>query len=189
MREVKVDGSIVKSSNKIKISGSKSESNRILILNAIFKNIKINNLSSSDDTKVLYNALNNLKSKINIGHAGTSMRFLTAYLSLLDGKKFILSGSERMHERPIAVLVDALNNLGFNIKFLEKKGYPPLKIYGTRNTKEVVKLNANISSQFISALALIGPSLKNGITIELDGEVSSKPVSYTHLTLPTKRIV
>ena len=119
MREVKVDGSIVKSSNKIKISGSKSESNRILILNAIFKNIKINNLSTSDDTKVLHNALNNLKSKINIGHAGTSMRFLTAYLSLIDGKKFILSGSERMHERPIAVLVDALKNLGFNIKFLE----------------------------------------------------------------------
>ena len=181
MREVKVDGSIVKSSNKIKISGSKSESNRILILNAIFKNIKINNLSKSDDTNVLHNALNNLKSKINIGHAGTSMRFLTAYLSLLDGKKFILSGSERMHERPIAVLVDALNNLGFNIKFLEKKGYPPLEIYGTRNTKEVVKLNANVSSQFISALALIGPSLKNGITIELDGEVISKP--YIEMTI------
>ena len=96
-------------------------------------------------------------------------------------KKFILSGSERMHERPIAVLVDALNNLGFNIKFLEKKGYPPLEIYGTRNMKEVVKLNANVSSQFISALALIGPSLKNGITIELDGEVTSKP--YIEMTI------
>ena len=181
MKDVKIDGSNVQSFKKIKISGSKSESNRILILKAFFKNIEINNLSISDDTKVLYDALNNLQSKINIGHAGTSMRFLTAYLSLLEGKKFILSGSKRMHERPIAVLVDALNNLGFNIRFLEKKGYPPLEIFGTSNTKDVVKLNAHVSSQFISALALIGPSLKNGITIELDGEVTSKP--YIEMTI------
>ena len=181
MKDVKIDGSNVQSFKKIKISGSKSESNRILILKAFFKNIEINNLSISDDTKVLYDALNNLQSKINIGHAGTSMRFLTAYLSLLEGKKFILSGSKRMHERPIAVLVDALNNLGFNIRFLEKKGYPPLEISGTSNTKDIVKLNAHVSSQFISALALIGPSLKNGITIELDGEVTSKP--YIEMTI------
>ena len=109
------------------------------------------------------------------------MRFLTAYLSTLDGGKFILTGSKRMKERPIGILVDALKNLGFNINYLKKKGYPPLEINGTKSEKSIIKLKSDISSQFISALILIGPTFKNGLTIELDGEIISKP--YINLTL------
>ena len=181
MKKVEITPSDLSPDSSIKISGSKSESNRVLILNSIFKNIKISNLSDSDDTVVLKNALENLHKSIDIHHAGTAMRFLTAYLSTLDGGKFILTGSKRMKERPIGILVDALKNLGFNINYLKKKGYPPLKINGTKSEKSIIKLKSDISSQFISALILIGPTFKNGLTIELDGEIISKP--YINLTL------
>ena len=181
MKKVEITPSDLSPDSSIKISGSKSESNRVLILNSIFKNIKISNLSDSDDTVVLKNALENLYKSIDIHHAGTAMRFLTAYLSTLDGGKFILTGSKRMKERPIGILVDALKNLGFNINYLKKKGYPPLEINGTKSEKSIIKLKSDISSQFISALILIGPTLKNGLTIELDGEIISKP--YINLTL------
>ena len=181
MKKVEITPSDLSPVSSIKISGSKSESNRVLILNSIFKNIKISNLSDSDDTVVLKNALENLHKTIDIHHAGTAMRFLTAYLSTLDGGKFILTGSKRMKERPIGILVDALKNLGFNINYLKKKGYPPLEINGTKSEKSIIKLKSDISSQFISALILIGPTFKNGLTIELDGEIISKP--YINLTL------
>ena len=181
MKKVEITPSDLSPDSSIKISGSKSESNRVLILNSIFKNIKISNLSDSDDTVVLKNALENLHKTIDIHHAGTAMRFLTAYLSTLDGGKFILTGSKRMKERPIGILVDALKNLGFNINYLKKKGYPPLEINGTKSEKSIIKLKSDISSQFISALILIGPTFKNGLTIELDGEIISKP--YINLTL------
>ena len=181
MKKVEITPSNLSPDSSIKISGSKSESNRVLILNSIFKNIKISNLSDSDDTVVLKNALENLHKSIDIHHAGTAMRFLTAYLSTLDGGKFILTGSKRMKERPIGILVDALKNLGFNINYLKKKGYPPLEINGTKSEKSIIKLKSDISSQFISALILIGPTFKNGLTIELDGEIISKP--YINLTL------
>ena len=181
MKKVEITPSDLSPDSSIKISGSKSESNRVLILNSIFKNIKIGNLSDSDDSVVLKNALENLNKNIDIHHAGTAMRFLTAYLSTLDGGKFILTGSKRMKERPIGILVDALKNLGFNINYLKKKGYPPLEINGTKSEKSIIKLKSDISSQFISALILIGPTFKNGLTIELDGEIISKP--YINLTL------
>lgn len=181
MKKVRVSGSGIKSTQNIIISGSKSESNRILILNSIFKNISIKNLSSSDDTKVLHQILNSQNSDLNVGHAGTSMRFLSAYLATIDKKKFILSGSERMHKRPISILVKALNDLGFNVSYLENEGFPPLKIIGCKNTKNRVKLKANVSSQYISALMLIAPSLDGGLIIELDGQVTSKP--YIKMTL------
>ena len=181
MKKVEITPSDLSPDSSIKISGSKSESNRVLILNSIFKNIKIGNLSDSDDSVVLKNALENLNKNIDIHHAGTAMRFLTAYLSTLDGGKFILTGSKRMKERPIGILVDALRNLGFNINYLKKKGYPPLEINGTKSEKSIIKLKSDISSQFISALILIGPTFKNGLTIELDGEIISKP--YINLTL------
>ena len=181
MKKVEITPSDLSPDSSIKISGSKSESNRVLILNSIFKNIKIGNLSDSDDSVVLKNALGNLHKNIDIHHAGTAMRFLTAYLSTLDGGKFILTGSKRMKERPIGILVDALKNLGFNINYLKKKGYPPLEINGTKSEKSIIKLKSDISSQFISALILIGPTFKNGLTIELDGEIISKP--YINLTL------
>ena len=181
MRKIRVSGCDVKSFQNLNISGSKSESNRVLILKSIFNNISIENLSSSDDTKILKKSLISKNPIINVGHAGTSMRFLTAYLATLVNKKFILSGSKRMHERPIAVLVDALNYLGFKINFLEDEGYPPLEIIGAKNIKNSVKLNSSLSSQYISALMLIAPTLKNGLVIELDGKITSRP--YIDLTL------
>ena len=120
MKKVQIKPSDLCDESSIEISGSKSESNRVLILKSIYKNIKLSNLSNSDDTAVLKSALDNLNDNIDIHHAGTAMRFLTAYLSTLQGKKFILTGSKRMKERPIGVLVEALRKLGFSINYLQK---------------------------------------------------------------------
>lgn len=181
MKKVKLNGSDIKSLDEIIISGSKSESNRVLILKSIFQNISIINLSSSDDTKILEKNLNSTDSNLNVGHAGTAMRFLTAHLATLENKKFHLSGSKRMNERPIGVLVKALNDLGFNINYIGNKGFPPIEIIGCKNLKNKVKLKPNVSSQYISALMLIAPSLDNGLVIELDGNVTSRP--YIDMTL------
>ena len=181
MKKVRIDGSNLKLYCELDISGSKSESNRILILKSIFKNIKVKNLSTSDDTSVLKHNLQNLIENIDIGHAGTSMRFLTAYLSTLQNKKFIISGSKRMHQRPIGLLVDALNYLGFKVNYLNKIGFPPLEIIGSKNLRSEVILKSNVSSQFISALTLIAPSLENGLRIILDDNVTSKP--YIDMTV------
>lgn len=181
MKKVKLNGSDIKSLDEIIISGSKSESNRVLILKSIFQNISIINLSSSDDTKILEKNLNSTDSNLNVGHAGTAMRFLTAHLATLENKKFHLSGSKRMNERPIGILVKALNDLGFNINYIGNKGFPPIEIIGCKNLKNKVKLKPNVSSQYISALMLIAPSLDNGLVIELDGNVTSRP--YIDMTL------
>ena len=181
MKKVRLNGSDIKSLDEIIISGSKSESNRVLILKSIFQNISIINLSSSDDTKILEKNLNTKDFNLNVGHAGTAMRFLTAYLATLKNKKFRLSGSKRMNERPIGILVKALNDLGFNINFIENEGFPPIEIIGCKNLKNKVKLKPNVSSQYISALMLIAPSLDNGLVIELDGKVTSRP--YIDMTL------
>ena len=181
MKKVSIDGSNLKSYCELDISGSKSESNRILILKSIFNNIKINNLSSSDDTSVLNHSLQNLNENIDVGHAGTSMRFLTAYLATLENKKFIISGSDRMHQRPIGLLVDALNSLGFRVNYLKKRGFPPLEIIGSKNLHHEVVLKSHISSQFVSALTLIAPSLDNGLRIILQDDITSKP--YINMTL------
>ena len=181
MKKVRLNGSDIKSLDEIIISGSKSESNRVLILKSIFQNISIVNLSSSDDTKILEKNLNSKDFNLNIGHAGTAMRFLTAYLATLENKKFRLSGSKRMNQRPIGILVKALNDLGFNINFIQNEGFPPIEIIGCKNLKNKVKLKPNVSSQYISALMLIAPSLDNGLVIELDGKVTSRP--YIDMTL------
>ena len=165
------------------LSSSKSESNRALIIQAISKNeIELNNISSSEDSKILIDALNNLNtvSTINCNHAGTTFRFLTAYLSTLNGQ-WILDGSERLQKRPISYLVDALNKLGANIIYLEKNGFAPIKVQGTNLNNDFVEIDGNISSQFISALLLIAPSLKNGLNIKINGPIFSK--SYINLTL------
>lgn len=163
------------------ISGSKSESNRLLILQKLFPEISIENLSDSDDTHHLQYALNTDETEINIGHAGTAMRFLTAFFATQNNKTVVLSGSDRMHNRPIKILVDALKDLGADISYLEKEGYPPLKISGRKITKDSVQIDGNVSSQYISALLLIAPSLPNGLTIELIGEITSIP--YLKMTL------
>ncbi|MFK5981597.1 MAG: 3-phosphoshikimate 1-carboxyvinyltransferase, partial [Flavobacteriaceae bacterium] len=145
--------------SKIVIPGSKSESNRLLVLKALFSNITIENISNSDDTIALTNGLKAEKDVIDIHHAGTAMRFLTAYFASKNNSEVTLTGSERMQERPIKILVDALKTLGADIECQKKEGYPPIKIKGKLLSVSNVKLNANISSQYISALMLIAPSL------------------------------
>ena len=163
------------------ISGSKSESNRMLILQKLFREITIHNLSDSDDTHHLQAALSSQDAEINVGHAGTAMRFLTAFFAIQQKRTTILSGSERMHQRPIKVLVEALRTLGAEISYLGNEGFPPLKITGKQLTKDQVKINGNISSQYISALLLIAASLPNGLRVELVGEITSIP--YINMTL------
>ena len=163
------------------ISGSKSESNRLLILQKLFDGITINNLSDSDDTHHLQHALLTNDTSINIGHAGTAMRFLTAFFATQSNRTVVLSGSERMHQRPIKILVDALRSLGAEISYTKKDGFPPLQIRGKKLTKNNVKINGNISSQYISALLLIAASLPNGLRIQLLGDITSIP--YIKMTL------
>lgn len=163
------------------ISGSKSESNRLLLLQFLYPNITIENLSDADDTILMKKALESQKSIIDIHHAGTAMRFLTAYFSMQHGREVILTGSDRMKERPIKILVDALRTLGADIEYLTKQGYPPLRIKGKILIKNKVNISAQISSQYISALMLIAPKLKNGLEITLDGTITSKP--YLEMTL------
>lgn len=163
------------------ITGSKSESNRLLILQALFPLLKIENCSESDDSVVLRKALNSVKSEIDVHHAGTAMRFLTAYLAIQDGRKTILTGSKRMQERPIKILVEALRSLGAEINYLKEEGFPPLEITGKSLTKSEVRLPAHVSSQYISALLLIAPALPKGLSIELLGEITSKP--YLQMTV------
>ncbi len=167
--------------SNIIISGSKSESNRLLILQNIYPNISLENLSNSDDTKHLKEALSSDDNLIDIGHAGTAMRFLTAFFSVKKGREIILTGSERMQNRTIKILVEALQSLGVDIEYIEKSGFPPLKIIGKNITSNKVKIQGNVSSQYISALLLIAPSLQNGLEIELLGEITSLP--YIKMTL------
>ncbi len=166
---------------EIVIPGSKSESNRLLILKALFPNITINNLSNSDDTVSLTKGLKTQNNIVDVHHAGTAMRFLTAYYASKKGTEITLTGSKRMQERPIKVLVDALKSMGAEIAYLNNEGFPPLKITGKQLTINSVSLNANISSQYISALMLVAPSLINGLTINLIGKITSVP--YINMTL------
>ena len=159
----------------ITITGSKSESNRLLILKALYPDLEISNLSNSDDTQVTLKALNNNESIVDIHHAGTAMRFLTAFFSVKPNSKVVLTGSSRMQDRPIELLVEALRSLGAEIEYVNKKGFPPLKITGKKIDVSQVALPADISSQYISALMLIAPSLKNGLEIDLIGETTSIP--------------
>jgi len=165
----------------IQITGSKSETNRLLILQQLYDNLKIENPSVSDDSLVLQKALTSSEKEINIGHAGTAMRFLTAYFASKENCDVILTGSERMKNRPIKILVEALNHLGANIQFLEREGFPPLRIIGKKIKKSLVEIDGNISSQYISALLLIAPKLENGLKIKFKGKVTSKP--YIKMTL------
>ncbi|NOZ46170.1 MAG: 3-phosphoshikimate 1-carboxyvinyltransferase [Chlorobi bacterium] len=168
-------------SETIVLPASKSISNRVLIIRALnYGWFKIINLSESEDTKVLDEILQSNDSEFNVGDAGTAMRFLTAFLSKIVGK-WILTGSARMQERPIAPLVDALKSIGADIKYLNKKGFPPLKITGMNLNKAEVAVDGGVSSQYITALLLIAPTLLNGLKINIKGELISQP--YVDMTL------
>ena len=165
----------------IDLPSSKSISNRLLILNALsYSPWPVKNLSDSDDTQALVNALNSNTNIFDVGAAGTSMRFLTAFLSHIVGE-WIVTGSDRMKERPIGVLVDALREIGARIEYTEKEGYPPLRIFGSALQGKTLELPGNISSQYISALLMIAPVVSGGLTLKLTGDITSRP--YIHLTL------
>ena len=164
----------------IALPASKSISNRALILNALsYSPYPIQNLSDSDDTRVLQKALDSNHTIFDIGAAGTSMRFLTAFLAKTLGE-WTITGSERMKKRPIKLLVDALNDLGARIEYVENEGFPPLRIFGSALMGGEVQLNGGVSSQYISALMMIAPYMQNGLKIQLEGTVISKP--YIEMT-------
>ena len=163
------------------IPGSKSESNRLLILSSLFKKLSLENISNSDDTNYLLNALSSKSSTIDIGHAGTAMRFLTSYFSLTTKKEIELRGSQRMHNRPIKMLVDSLREIGASIHYIEKEGYPPLVIKPSKLISKNLIIDSSTSSQYISSLLLIAPKISGGLKIQLTGRETSKP--YIDMTI------
>ena len=167
--------------SSVKITGSKSESNRLLLLQALYPEFKLENVSNSDDSNLMTNALSSNSEMVDIHHAGTAMRFLTAYFSIQEDRETVLTGSKRMKERPIKILVEALQELGAQITYTKNEGFPPIKITGKKLKKNKVSLKANVSSQYISALLLIGSKLENGIELNLEGEITSIP--YIKMTL------
>jgi 3-phosphoshikimate 1-carboxyvinyltransferase len=166
---------------QIAITGSKSETNRLLLLQALYPNITLANTSNSDDSEVMQKALKGNEEIVDIHHAGTAMRFLTAYFAVNEGREVVLTGSQRMTERPIKVLVEALQQLGAHITYEKEEGYPPIRIKGQKITAHKVSIPANVSSQYISALLLVAPKLENGIELTLVGEITSVP--YIKMTL------
>jgi len=168
----------------VSISGSKSESNRLILLRAYTSYFEIFNLSDSDDTQLMLSAIESDKKEINIGHAGTAMRFLTSYYSSISENSKVLTGSNRMKQRPISIVIDALKDLGCDIEYIEKSGFPPLKINGKNILTNSVTLPADVSSQYISSLMMLGVSLENGLKIKLSSEITSLPY-----ILMTKRII
>ena len=179
--------SVVNRQSSIKITGSKSETNRLLLLQALYPNLTLENTSNSDDSDVMSAALQNSQHEtrnpklIDVHHAGTAMRFLTAFFAIQEGKEVVLTGSSRMKERPIKILVEALKQLGAEITYEENEGFPPIKIIGKKLTQSKVSLPANVSSQYISALLLVAPKLENGLELTLEGEITSVP--YIKMTL------
>ena len=165
----------------IQLPASKSISNRALIIQALANgNLVPRHLSDCDDTKVIVEALKTKSETIDIKAAGTAMRFLTAYLSVCKGEH-VLTGTDRMKQRPIGVLVDALRYLGADIQYEGEAGYPPLRIKGHPLAGGFIEIPGNVSSQFISALLLIGPMLEKGLELKLTDEIISRP--YIDLTL------
>lgn len=172
---------IDKTQSSIKVTGSKSETNRLLMLQALYPNITLENISKSDDSDAMQMALLSNDEIIDIHHAGTAMRFLTAFFAIQENREVILTGSSRMKERPIKILVEALKQLGAEITYEENEGFPPIRIKGKKITKNKVTLQADVSSQYISALLLIAPKLENGLELTLEGEITSVP--YIQMTL------
>jgi 3-phosphoshikimate 1-carboxyvinyltransferase len=180
---IKISAASKKLNCTIPLTGSKSECNRALIMQALSDGaVRVDNISEAADTVTLNNILSRNSPKlVNIGPAGTAMRFLTAFYAVKDSEH-TLTGSARMKQRPIGILVEALRTLGADIQYLEKEGFPPLKIKGplSQKTKEV-SIKGNISSQYISALLLIAPKLEQGLNLVIEGELTSKP--YVEMTL------
>lgn len=180
MKQITLTHPSAQLNGQLAITGSKSESNRLLVLQALYPGLHIHNLSNSDDTHAMQKGLAADENLIDIGHAGTTMRFLTAFFATQEGSEKVLTGSKRMQERPISVLVDALRQLGADIEYEKNEGYPPLRIRGKKLSKNQVTLAANVSSQYISALLLVAPKLPKGLHLKLVGKITSVP--YIEMT-------
>lgn len=178
---IRLNSESFKSNETIVLSGSKSETNRMFLLQALYPEIRIENISNSDDSLAMENALKISSNIIDVHHAGTAMRFLTAFFAMQENQQVVLTGSSRMQERPIHLLVDALKNLGADIQYQNQEGFPPLAIKGKKLQSSKIAIPANVSSQYISALLLIAPKLENGLILELIGELTSLP--YIKMTL------
>lgn len=182
LRYSKVDGD---NFAEVILPASKSISNRVLIINALaLSSTEVHNLAKCDDTDAMVAALSSGERDLNIGHAGTAMRFLTAYLAQLNGE-WRIGGSERMEQRPIGVLVSALRELGARVEYLKNEGFPPLKIYGGELRGGEIEVSASVSSQYISALMMIAPNMKRGLKLRLQGHIASKP--YIDMTASIMR--
>ncbi len=179
--DIKISHPNGNSEGSLNITGSKSETNRLLLLQALFSGFKLENISNSDDSQLMQQALQSTSNLIDIHHAGTAMRFLTAYFSNMEDREVVLTGSNRMQERPIKILVDALRELGASIQYLKEEGFPPLRIQGKKLSGGKVMLSGDVSSQYVSALLLLGSVLKKGLQIKLIGKTTSVP--YINMTL------
>ena len=167
----------------VQLPASKSISNRALIIHALSgSDVLPENLSDCDDTEVIVNALKTNPYEINIKAAGTAMRFMTAYLATRNGEEHVITGTERMKHRPIHILVDALRRLGADIEYMDEEGFPPLRIKGRQLEGGQLEVPGNVSSQFISALLLIGPCLRDGLTLRLTGD---PPLAVPTRSVPT----
>jgi len=172
---------------EIDLPSSKSISNRLLIIRSLCKeSFGIKNLSNSDDTRSLDLALDSKSNLIDVGAAGTTFRFLTSYLSTLVGEEFILTGTDRMKERPIKELVDSLKELDAEIEYIEEENFPPLRIKGAELKSKKIKIDGSVSSQFISSILLVSPTIKGGLELEIKGDLVSKPYVLMTLKLMSK---
>jgi len=181
MSTIQISGSSLSANFSIELTGSKSETNRLLLLAALYPNLTLLNDSNAHDVSVMKKALQLNSGTVDIHHAGTAMRFLTAYFSVTEGAEVLLTGTDRMKQRPIALLVDALRALGATIEYRGEEGYPPLHIKGAILSHSSVSIAANVSSQYLSALCLVGAKLPEGLEIELIGSITSLP--YLNMTL------
>lgn len=181
MSTIQISGSSLSANFSIELTGSKSETNRLLLLAALYPNLTLLNDSNAHDVSVMKKALQLSSGTVDIHHAGTAMRFLTAYFSVSENAEVLLTGSDRMKQRPIALLVDALRALGATIEYRGEEGYPPLHIKGAVLPRSSVSIAANVSSQYLSALCLVGAKLPKGLEIELVGSITSLP--YLNMTL------
>ena len=180
---IKIDHLSGRCEGSLRITGSKSETNRLLLLQALFKGFQLENISNSDDSKVMQEALESTSEVVDVHHAGTAMRFLTAYFSHLEGHEVVLSGSTRMQQRPIKILVDALRSIGASIVYEKAEGFPPIRIKGKKLLGGTISLPADTSSQYISALLLLGTVLEKGLKLNLVGKITSIPYIKMTLTL------
>lgn len=181
MSTIQISGSSLCADFSIELTGSKSETNRLLLLAALYPNLTLLNDSNAHDVSVMKKALKLSSGTVDIHHAGTAMRFLTAYFSVSENAEVVLTGSDRMQQRPIALLVDALRALGATIEYRGEEGFPPLYIKGAILPRSSVSIAANVSSQYLSALCLVGAKLPEGLEIELVGSITSLP--YLNMTL------